>query len=87
MNAIQTITIRAFPVLFALNLIPIPLLGGGRILSVLVPIRFSDILSRIEPIGMFVAFGLPVIGVLSLVLNPSLQYLVFLIGKLYELHV
>ena len=74
-------------ILFLLNLIPIPPLDGGRILSGLVPLRFSDILFRIEPIGMFVVFGLLAIGVLSLVLNPPLQYLVSLIGKLYGLPV
>jgi len=72
-------------ILFLLNLIPIPPLDGGRILSGLVPIRFSDILSRIEPIGMFVVFGLLAMGVLSLVLNPPLQFLVSLIGKIYGL--
>ena len=72
-------------ILFLLNLIPIPPLDGGRILSGLVPIRFSDILSRIEPIGMFGVFGLLAMGVLSLVLNPPLQFLVSLIGKIYGL--
>jgi Zn-dependent protease len=72
-------------VLFLLNLIPIPPLDGGRILLGLVPIRFSDILSRIEPIGMFLVFGLLAMGVLSLVLNPPLQFLVSLIGKIYGL--
>lgn len=74
-------------ILFLLNPIPIPPLDGGRISSGLAPIRISDILSRIEPIGMFVVFGLLAIGVLSLVLNPPLQFLVFLIGKLYGLPV
>lgn len=72
-------------IFFLLNLIPIPPLDGGRILSGLAPIKFSHFLARIEPIGLFVVFGLLAMGVLSLVLNPPLQYLSSLIGKIFGL--
>jgi Zn-dependent protease len=68
-----------------LNLIPIPPLDGGRILSGLAPIKFSNALARFEPFGLFVVFGLLAMGILSLVLNPPLQFLSSFIGKLFGL--
>lgn len=45
-------------ILMLINLIPIPPLDGGRVLTGLVPIQFSKLLMKIEPFGMFIAFGL-----------------------------
>lgn len=70
-------------VFFLLNLIPIPPLDGGRVLVGLVPVKFSYLLSKIEPVGMFVVFGLLAMGVLSLILNPPLKFLSSMIGKLF----
>ncbi|MDA0738312.1 MAG: site-2 protease family protein [Nitrospirae bacterium] len=44
--------------LFAFNLVPIPPLDGGRILTSLLPYRSALALSRIEPYGMFILLGL-----------------------------
>ena len=66
-----------------LNLLPIPPLDGGRILAGLVPIRFSYALAKVEPLGMFIIFGLLAMGILGFILHPPLQFLATLIGKLF----
>jgi Zn-dependent protease len=64
-------------VLAFFNLIPIPPLDGGRILSMLVPSKYAGVLARMERFGMLIVFFLLFTGVLnsviSLVLNPALR--------------
>ncbi len=40
------------------NMLPLPPLDGGRVLSGLLPPRWSDQLDRIEPYGLFIILGL-----------------------------
>jgi len=61
-------------VLMALNLLPIPPLDGGRILTGLLPHRASYALSRIEPYGLFIIIGLLVTNTLGFFLRPFLQF-------------
>jgi Zn-dependent protease len=68
-------------VLMSLNLLPIPPLDGGRVLSGLLPNRWSAVLDLIEPYGLFILVGLlvsgllgqvlwPIIGIVSMILSP-----------------
>ena len=52
------------------NLIPIPPLDGGRIVSGLLPVRMSIAYSRIEPYGLFILLALMFTGSLSFFLRP-----------------
>jgi Zn-dependent protease len=47
-------------VMFAFNLFPIPPLDGGRILVGLLPYKYAELLSRVEPWGFFIVMALVV---------------------------
>jgi Zn-dependent protease len=53
-------------VMFAFNLFPLPPLDGGRILVGLLPYKYAELLSRVEPWGFFIVMGL----VIARVINP-----------------
>ena len=70
-------------VLMVLNLLPIPPLDGGRVLSGLVPNNISALLSKIEPYGLFILLGLMFMGLLNkLVFTPSILILFFIMSFL-----
>ncbi len=70
-------------VLMFLNLLPIPPLDGGRVLSGLVPNKISILLSKLEPYGLFIMVGLLFLGLLNkLVFLPSLLILFFIMSFL-----
>lgn len=52
------------------NLIPIPPLDGGRVLSGLVPLRLSRMLDELEPYGFVIVIALAVLGPLWWFLRP-----------------
>jgi len=60
-------------VFMALNLLPIPPLDGGRIVSGLLPHKLSHAYSRIEPFGFFIIIGLMFTGALNFLLQPFLS--------------
>ena len=70
-------------VLFVFNLLPIPPLDGGRVLSAFVPPTVSDMLDRIEPYGFFIVIGLLYFGVLNAILNPVIGWFMHTIGSLF----
>lgn len=60
-------------ILMVLNLLPLPPLDGGRVLTGLVPEPVALRLDRIEPYGIFLLLGLLFIGWLSPILGPGLR--------------
>ena len=68
MMAIAGISVNL--VLMALNLLPIPPLDGGRVLSGVLPPRWSVTLDRVEPYGTLIVVALLVTGLLGSLLRP-----------------
>ncbi|MES2740122.1 MAG: site-2 protease family protein [Pseudomonadota bacterium] len=56
--------------MFAFNLVPIPPLDGGRIVTSLLPDRLALPFARIEPYGFFIVLGLIYFKVLSIWVVP-----------------
>ncbi len=65
-------------VLALLNLLPIPPLDGGRVVSALLPGRLSWQYDRIEPFGIWILLGALLLGVLGTVLWPAVLFVVSL---------
>ena len=57
-------------VLMAINLLPVPPLDGGRILTGLLPLKVARRYARIEPFGMIILIALLISGVLGTILGP-----------------
>lgn len=57
-------------VLMAINLLPLPPLDGGRIVTGLLPERFARVYARIEPYGLIILIALLVSGVVGMILGP-----------------
>jgi len=60
-------------VLMVLNLLPLPPLDGGRIVTGLLPGRLSWQFSRIEPYGFFILIGLLATGILGQIMGPLIN--------------
>jgi Zn-dependent protease len=58
-------------VLAVFNLLPIPPLDGGRVLSGLLPPQLSARLEKIEPVGFLIVLGLSVFGMLGWLFVPT----------------
>ncbi|OOG25945.1 site-2 protease family protein [Thioalkalivibrio denitrificans] len=71
--------------LMVLNLLPVPPLDGGRVVSGLLPPRMSDTYDRLEPYGLFIILGLLFTGLLWTILRPFLGFFIDLIGTVFGL--
>jgi Zn-dependent protease len=57
-------------VLMAINLLPVPPLDGGRVMTGLLPMAVARVYARIEPFGMIILILLLISGVVGMILGP-----------------
>ena len=63
-----------------LNLLPLPPLDGGRVMTGLLPGPMAYRFSRIEPYGFFILVGLMVTGLLGVILWPVVEFFIGLMA-------
>ncbi len=71
--------------LMVLNLLPLPPLDGGRIVTSLLPGPMAWKFSRIEPYGFFILLGLLALGFLGKILWPPVEATITAIYQLFQL--
>ena len=73
-------------VIFAFNLIPLPPLDGGRVMTSLLPNRYAWQFAKLEPYGFFIVLGMAFLGVLKYWMLPVMSianaFLLLLISPL-----
>jgi Zn-dependent protease len=69
-------------VLMVLNLLPLPPLDGGRVLSGVLPGPWAWRLERIEPYGLLILLALLATGLLAKILWPIISALLSLMADL-----
>ncbi len=72
-------------VLAVLNLLPVPPLDGGRVVTGLLPDRLSAAYARLEPWGLLIVLGLLATGMLGRIMAPPVHALETLIYTLFAL--
>lgn len=61
--------------LAVLNLLPLPPLDGGRVVSSLLPPKLSYQYDQLEPYGLFILLGLLFLGIFQTVILPIVKFI------------
>lgn len=69
-------------VLAIFNLLPIPPLDGGRVLTELLPPKWGTSLERIEPVGFLIVIGMSALGLFGWLFEPAFRIVGRVIGAL-----
>lgn len=62
-------------ILCVLNLLPLPPLDGGRVLTSVLPATWAPAMARVERFGLVIILVLLMTGVLGRLLHPTLQFI------------
>ena len=62
------------------NMIPVPPLDGGNVLLGILPPGPTRIVEQLRPYGFLILYALMLTGVLSMLLGPVANYLLYLLG-------
>ena len=62
------------------NMIPVPPLDGGNVLIGLLPASSARLVEQLRPYGILILYALMLTGVLSTLLGPVANYLLYLLG-------
>jgi Zn-dependent protease len=62
------------------NMIPVPPLDGGNVLIGLLPASSARLVEQMRPYGILILYALMLTGVLSTLLGPVANYLLYLLG-------
>lgn len=62
------------------NMIPVPPLDGGNVLIGLLPANTSRLVEQLRPYGILILYALMFTGILSTLLGPVANYLLYLLG-------
>jgi Zn-dependent protease len=66
-----------YNIVFAVfNLLPIPPLDGSKVLMVFLPNKALPTFYEIQKYGMFIILGLAITGLLSIIINPVINWIV-----------
>jgi len=69
--------IYIYNIVFAVfNLLPIPPLDGSKVLMVFLPNKALPTFYEIQKYGMFIILGLAITGLLSIIINPVINWIV-----------
>jgi Zn-dependent protease len=68
------------------NLLPVPPLDGGRVVSALLPSKWGARMDKIEPVGMFIVLGLSLLGMLGWLFEPAFRLVGRVINMLLSAH-
>ena len=78
------VLVRAFTVVNVLlavfNMIPVPPLDGGNVLLGVLPAGPTRAIEQLRPYGILILYALMLTGVLSTLLGPVANYLLYLLG-------